>query len=208
MVSAPTQTDVRPKQPETLLGTIRSRLVPEAESAVRHHHPKWQWNAAFAVLGLALVLLVFFMMRSCSLPPPTAMTGPGGLGPVGANDGGAAALPGPLRTASCRSQGEGTNIERCVIDAGDPLLFGGITGGRALTFQVQRVQPGQLTQTIQQWRTAGGTVVADGEVFAAISASSAVLFADTASGLRVDTGSFTDRAGAQTFLVRSGLLQQ
>lgn len=204
---ASTEAATRPKQPETLLGTVRSRLLPEAEAVVRHHHPRWQWSAAFTVMGVALVLLVFFMVRSCSLPPPS-MSGPGGLGPAGVSEGAVAALPGPLRTATCRPQGTGTDAERCVIAAGDPLLFGGITDGRELTFQVRRVQPGQLTQTIQQWRSAGGTVVADGEVFAAINASSAVLFADTASGLRVDTGSFTDRAGAQTFLARSGLLQQ
>ncbi|WP_040834087.1 hypothetical protein [Nocardia brevicatena] len=159
------------------------------------------------MVGLVLVLLVFLMMRSCSISPPS-MSGLGGFEPPGATDGAVVELPGPLRSASCRPQGAGTGVERCVIAAGDPLLFGGIMGGRELTFQVQRVQPGQLTQTIQQWRSAGGTVVADGEVFAAINASSAVLFADTASGLRVDTGSFTDRAGAQTFLARSGLLQQ
>lgn len=202
----PGESDTRPKQSESLFGTVRSRLLPEAEAVVRKHHPRWQWNVAFAVIGLVLVLLVFLMVRSCSITPP--MGSVGGLGSAGANEGAVAALPNPLRTASCRPQGPGTAAERCVIAVGDPLLFGGITGGRELTFQVRLVQPGQLTQTIQQWRSAGGTVVADGEVFAAINASSAVLFADTASGLRVDTGSFTDRAGAQTFLARSGLLQQ
>ncbi|NKY59839.1 hypothetical protein [Nocardia flavorosea] len=93
-----------------------------------------------------------------------------------------------------------------MIAASDPLLSGGITGGGELLLRVQVVAPVELTQTVRKWRSTGGSVVSDGMVFASISASSSVLYADTDSGLRIDTGSFANKAAAQTFLSRSGLL--
>lgn len=149
------------------------------------------------------------MVKSCALTAPQ-LTGPAGLagpgGPVAAGDP-VSALPGPLQSASCRPHAETDGVRSCVLDVGSPLLMGDITDGRPLAFQVQTAPSGVLAQAVAQWRSAGSSVVADGDVFAAISASSAVWFADTRSGLRIDTGAFADSAGARTFLVRSGLLQ-
>ncbi|MEU1956361.1 hypothetical protein [Nocardia rhamnosiphila] len=190
-----------------VLGFIRSHLVDEAETVVEKHHPKWQWRAAGGIAVAVLLVLAFLMVKSCTLagPPLTGPSSFGGGGPVAATDA-VSALPGPLRTASCRPHDETDGVQSCVLDAGSPLLMGEISGGRQLAFQVQTAAPGALAQAVAQWRSAGGTVVADGEVFAAISASAAIWYADTQSGLRVDTGAFTDSAGARTFLIRSGLL--
>jgi hypothetical protein len=195
------------RHPHGVLGFIRSHLVDEAETVVRKHHPKWQWRAAGGIAVAVLLVLAFLMVKSCALagPPLTGPVGFGGGGPVAATDA-VSALPGPLRTASCRPHDETDGVQSCVLDAGSPLLMGEITGGRQLAFQVQTAAPGALAQAVAQWRSAGGTVVSDGEVFAAISASAAIWYADTQSGLRVDTGAFTDSAGARTFLIRSGLL--
>lgn len=196
------------QHPRGVLGFIRSHLVDEAETVVRKHHPKWQWRAAGGIAVAVLLVLTFLMVKSCTLtgPPLTGPSGFGGSGPVVATDA-VSALPGPLHTASCRPHDETDGVQSCVLDAGSPLLMGEITGGRPLAFQVQTATPGALTQAIAQWRSAGSSVVSDGEVFAAISASAAIWYADTRSGLRVDTGAFTDSAGARTFLMRSGLLQ-
>ncbi|MGW5388341.1 hypothetical protein [Nocardia sp. NPDC003963] len=189
-----------------VLGFVRKHLVDETETVVHKHHPKWQWRAAGGIAVAVLLVLAFLMVKSCTLNGPP-LTGPAGFGggPVAATDA-VAALPGPLQTASCRPHDETDGVQSCVLDAGSPLLMGEITGGRPLAFQVQTAAPGALTQAITQWRSAAGTVVTDGEVFAAISASAAIWYADTQSGLRVDTGAFSDSAGARTFLVRSGLL--
>ncbi|MGW1742639.1 hypothetical protein ACWCPQ_27970 [Nocardia sp. NPDC001965] len=189
-----------------VLGFIRSHLVDEAETVVQKHHPKWQWRAAGGIAVAVLLVLAFLMVKSCTLTGPP-LTGPSGFGggPVAATDA-VAALPGPLQTASCRPHDETDGVQSCVLDAGSPLLMGEITDGRSLAFQVQTAAPAALTQAIAQWRAAGGSVVSDGDVFAAISASGAVWYADTQSGLRVDTGAFADSSGARTFLVRSGLL--
>lgn len=190
-----------------VLGFVRSHLVDEAETVVRKHHPKWQWRAAGGIAVAVLLVLAFLMVKSCTLTGPP-LTGPPGFGPGGpavATDA-VSALPAPLRSASCRPRDETDGVQSCVLEAGSPLLMGEITGGRQLAFQVQTAAPGALTQAIAQWRSAAGTVVTDGEVFAAISSSAAIWYADTQSGLRLDTGAFTDSAGARTFLMRSGLL--
>ncbi|MEU4839482.1 zinc ribbon domain-containing protein [Nocardia testacea] len=190
-----------------VLGFVRSHLVDEAETVVHKHHPKWQWRAAGGIAVAVLLVLAFLMVKSCTLTGPP-LTGPAGFGPggpVAATDA-VSALPAPLRSASCRPHDETDGVQSCVLDAGSPLLMGEITGGRQLAFQVQTAAPAALAQAIAQWRSAAGTVVTDGEVFAAISSSAAIWYADTQSGLRVDTGAFTDSAGARTFLVRSGLL--
>ncbi|MFI1461038.1 hypothetical protein [Nocardia carnea] len=153
-----------------------------------------------------LLVLAFLMVKSCALSAPP-LTAPPGLGGVSAPGDPSAVLPGPLREATCRPHDETDGVQSCVLAAGSPLLAGGITGGRALSFQVYSAQPVVLAQAIAQWRTASSEVVVDGEIFAAISASSAVWFADTSTGLRLDTGAFTGSAAARTFLAQSGLLQ-
>lgn len=188
-----------------VLGFLRSRVAGEAEAVVAAHHPKWQWRAAGGVAVAVLLVMAFLMVKSCALTAPP-LSVPPGLGGVSAPGDPLAVLPGPLREATCRPHAEIDGVRSCVLAAGSPLLAGGVTGGRALSFQVHSAQPAVLAQAIAQWRTASSEVVADGEVFAAISASSAVWFADTNSGLRLDTGAFAGRAAARTFLVRSGLL--
>lgn len=183
------------------MGAVRARLVPVSEKPVPEKRPAWPGRVVAGVLVVALLLAAFSMIRSCS---PSALLG--GLTNPGLLGGPARTLPGPLATADCEPRDRATGAERCVLAASDPLLSGGITGDRELVLRVQVVAPGELTRTVRRWRAAGGSVVADGQVFAAVSAASAVLYADTDSGLRIDTGAFANKAAAQTFLSRSGLL--
>ncbi len=195
-----------PHRRHGVLRFLRSRIAGEAEAVVAAHHPRWQWRAAAGVAVAVLLVLAFLMVKSCALSAPP-LTAPPGLGGVSAPGDPSAVLPGPLREATCRPHDETDGVQSCVLAAGSPLLAGGITGGRALSFQVYSAQPVVLAQAIAQWRTASSEVVVDGEIFAAISASSAVWFADTSTGLRLDTGAFTGSAAARTFLAQSGLLQ-
>ncbi|MGI5220906.1 hypothetical protein [Nocardia sp. CA-290969] len=187
------------------LGFLRKHLVGEAEAVVRAHHPKWQWRAAGGIAVAVLLVLAFLMVKSCALTAPPLSAPPGFTGPAASADV-LGLLPESLRAADCLPHSETEGVQSCSLTADSALLAGGITGGRTLVFQVQSASPGPLAQAIAQWRTAGSAVLADGEVFAAVSASSAVWFADTTSGLRVDTGAFANEAGARTFLARSGLL--
>lgn len=188
-----------------VLGVLRKRLVGEAEDVVRRPHPKWQWRAAGGIAVAVLLVLAFLMVKSCALTVPPMSGPPGFTGPAASTDV-LGLLPEPLRAATCLPHTETEGVQSCSLAADSSLLAGGITGGRTLVFQVQSAPPAPLAQAIAQWRSAGSAVVSDGEVFAAVSASSAVWFADTGSGLRVDTGAFANAAGARTFLARSGLL--
>ncbi|WP_280406735.1 zinc ribbon domain-containing protein [Nocardia carnea] len=189
-----------------VLGSLRSRIAGEAHAVVDVHHPKWQWRAAGGIAVAVLLVLGFLMVKSCALTAPP-LSAPPGLGGLSAPGDPLAVLPGPLREATCRPPDRTGGVHSCVLAADSPLLAGGITGGRALSFQVHSAQPAVLAQAIAQWRTASSEVVADDEVFAAISASSAVWFADPDSGLRLDTGAFAGFTAARTFLARSGLLE-
>lgn len=186
----------------------KSRLRAQVESAVPRNYPRWQWRVVTAVLVGAVVLLVILVSRSCALSIPD-MGGPGGFGNVGQQAGDPVdALPATLRNgSSCRAAEGQQGAQVCMASAAGPLLFGDVTSGQDLTFKVQQVPAAHLRKTMDQWRSAGGTKVSDGEVFATITASSSVLYADTRSGIRLDTARFANQSGAQTFLARSGLLQ-
>ncbi|MEV6280152.1 hypothetical protein [Nocardia sp. NPDC051832] len=159
----------------------------------------WQWAA---VLGgtVLTVLTGVFVARSCSieLAPPDLLPGHSAAGPE--------KLPGPLRGAvSCAPLNVET-MQKCVIRAANPLLAGGITGGRDLTLYVQTGAADQLAAAIERWRGSGATVVTDGAVFAAIGRSATLHVAHTGNRLQLETGTFSDRKGAQVFLARSGFL--
>lgn len=176
------------------------RAVADAEHAVAgvekfatQQHPRWQWRAAIAVAVATVVGLGCTVVRSCSMPLASM--------PDGSVQ---QSLPGQLRAAvSCRRID--STAENCVVPAADPLLAGGITGGKDLTLSVALDPPERRADTVRNWRTAGGTVVADGVVFVAVSPTATLRYANTLVGLRVETGAFTGRAAAQTFMTRSGL---
>lgn len=159
--------------------------------------PELSWKVVVAAIG-AMLILAIVVIRSCSVdaPPPI-----GAVTPV-------EALPELVRTASsCSRADTGPAVDNCVIDATHPLLAGGIAGGRKLTFTVRVDTPDHTAAVVTGWRTAGGNVIADGSVFIAIGPSATVWYADTRTGLRIETATFANRAGAQTFLFRSGLVR-
>ncbi len=172
-----------------LAGTAKA--VRTAEKAVARHIP---WRIAGVVVVL-LAVLGFFGVRSCSMPTLSiAQMDP------------ARSLPAVLRTAAqCARPDMGTRSTRCVIDATDPLLLGGIASGRQLAFTIAVLPPNQLSETLVRWRSAGGVTVADGSVFTAIGPASTVWIANQRTGFRLETEAFAGRAAAQTFLARTGL---
>ncbi|MEV5840110.1 hypothetical protein [Nocardia sp. NPDC052112] len=176
------------------------RVAAGAEHAVvgagkvaAEHHPRWQWVSAIGAVVATVLGLSFAVVRSCSTPLAA-------MPDMGVDQ----ALPAQLRAATSCQQVDSTT-ENCVIKAADPLLAGGIAGGKDLTLTVALDPPARRADTVRNWRTAGGTVVADGAVFVAITPTATLRYANTLVGLRVETGAFSGRAAAQTFMARSGL---
>ncbi|MEV4240684.1 hypothetical protein ACIBJI_39495 [Nocardia sp. NPDC050408] len=168
------------------------------EKFAQRYPQHWQWRAAIGGIVATVLGFVFAIVHSCSGPLVPS------LPDLGASVGASAALPEAVRAAASCQQID-TSAEQCVIRSDNPLLAGGITGGRELSLSVTRDSPDRLPANISRWRAAGGTVIADGPVFVAIGPSATVWYANIAAGVRIETGSFTGRAGAQTFLSRSGL---
>ncbi|MEV4128509.1 hypothetical protein [Nocardia sp. NPDC049707] len=167
--------------------------VAGVEKLVAGQYPRWQWVASIAGIAIMVLVLGVTVVRSCS----TSLTSM-------PDRGGEQALPGQLRAAvSC--QRVDSTTENCVIPAADPLLSGGITGGKDLTLSVALDSPERRADAVRNWRTAGGTILADGVVFVAISPTATLRYANTLVGLRFETGAFTGRAAAQTFMARAGL---
>ncbi|RDI54526.1 hypothetical protein [Nocardia mexicana] len=162
------------------------------------------WKTASIILGVLLVLAIF-IFRSCDFSPPS-FDGFADAG-TGMSGGDPKSLPESLRTAStCRSGGAPQAADTCVIEANSPLLTGGITGGRALSLTVQSEPAVRIADTITRWRSAGTTSLADTPVFVGVGPSSTMLYADRRSGLRIETGAFTDRTAVRTFAQRAGLV--
>ncbi|MFQ6331529.1 hypothetical protein ACLMAL_36155 [Nocardia sp. CWNU-33] len=161
--------------------------------------PRWKWR----VLGVLIAVIVVFgvvVVRSCSPSMPSLFAVP--------QQTAVSALPEALRSgASCVQLNATEMVQKCVIAASHPLLAGGIAGGKELTFHTEVSLPASLSDTIRRWRAAGATVLTDGPVFAAIGPSATAWYADTRSGLRLETGTFTGKAAAQTFLTRAGLVR-
>jgi DNA-directed RNA polymerase subunit RPC12/RpoP len=176
---------------------VVEKVGGEAKSIVDKAYPRWQWQAVGVVL-LLMVVAAVLAVRSCSLPLPSNI---GGTAPV-------RAMPGSLRTAaSCQPLDDGGQREKCVISATDPMLFGGIAGGREMTFYAELLPQDRLADSVSRWRGAGGSALVDGPVYAAIGPSATVWYADTRTGLRLETSNFTSRTAAQTFLSRAGLVR-
>ena len=170
-------------------------FVAELMALVQQWLSRTSWRVALVGIVL-LVVLGALIIRSCANSVPA-------LGQLDAVD----ALPALLRSAAnCQQSGGPQPGDDCVVQSSNPLLMGSITGGAPLRFSVRIQQPGQIAQTIAEWRAAGPAVLADGNVFVAIGPSYAAWYADTRTGLRIETGGFTDRAAARSFLVRAGLI--
>jgi hypothetical protein len=191
-------------------GMMAHSLTPQRDSAEkpapaagnRLESMLEQWLAGVgwrtvAVILAVLVVLALLLMRGCSaLDMPV-------VGQVSAVE----ALPAALHTAaSCGPAPGGAGGDRCAIPATSTLLAGGLTGGQELSFSVQVQRPDQLSATIAAWRS-GGVVLSDGGVFIGIGPSATVRYADSRTGIRIETAAFAGRSAAQTFLARAGLMQ-
>ncbi|WP_067802441.1 hypothetical protein [Nocardia beijingensis] len=176
---------------------VAEKVGGEAKKFVDKAYPRWQWQAV-GVLALLMVVAVVWGLRSCSPSLPSFAQG---SAPV-------RAMPDLLRTAAtCQPLDSDGQREKCVVAATDPMLFGNIAGGRDLTFYAELLPRDRLAESISRWRGAGATALVDGPVYAAIGPSATVWYADTRTGLRLETGNFSGRTGAQTFLSRAGLVR-
>ncbi|APE36896.1 hypothetical protein BOX37_26515 [Nocardia mangyaensis] len=146
--------------------------------------------------GLVILLVCGVVVAGRFSPPVSPFTATSASG----------RLPDPLHAATCRPY-QAEAGEQCVLPAGDPLLRG-LSAGRDLTFHVRTLPPGTVEATVERWRAAARAIVADGDVFAAVGPSATVLYADTGTGLALETGAFDGEHSARSFLERSGLLGQ
>ncbi|MEV6325726.1 hypothetical protein AB0M45_31855 [Nocardia sp. NPDC051787] len=179
------------------VGAEAEKAVAETRKIVGKAYPLWQWRA----VGIAIVVMIVAAVlgiRSCSMSLPSLTGG----------DTPAQAMPGLLRSAaSCQPLDSTGRGEKCVITASNPMLFGGIAGGRDLTFYSELVEPDQLADSLSRWRNARAVVLVDGPVYVAISPSATVWYADTRAGLRLETGTFAGQTAARTFVSRAGLVR-
>ena len=199
------------RTPRTELSSIAAELPKLAERAAVEVAPALEsgaGGAAALAAGLlaqpqrwlagaasALVMALLALTASCHFfgPHPAASGDPTNL------------LPAALRLgASCTAYDTARHTDRCVVAAGSPLLMG-IDDGQGVTFYAEALPHDRLSAVVQQWRAGGGTVLADNAVFASISPARNVLYADTRTGLRIDTDTFPDSQSAQTFLTRCRL---
>ncbi|WP_228002893.1 hypothetical protein [Nocardia australiensis] len=179
---------------------VAEKVTGKTGDVARKELPRWLRMAAGAVIA-AIALVGVLAVRSCGpgLPEMPKLNGADQSNAV-------SALPALIRSgSSCERLDAGEVTDKCVMSAGHLLLSGGIAGGKDLTFYAELASSERLKETVSRWRAAGATVVADGPVFAAIGPSATVWYADTRTGLRLETGTFTGRAAAQTFLNRAGL---
>ncbi|MCU1645968.1 MAG: hypothetical protein JWN03_6243 [Nocardia sp.] len=177
---------------------VGKKAALEAEKVGVRQLRRWQWKAAG--VGVAVMAgFAFVFLHSCSalISIPTLP------GPVS----GVQELPPALRSAaSCDRPDPAGAVDKCVIAAGQPLLAGGVAGERELDCYLQVESPDQVKATIRRWRAAGAKVLSDGSVFVAIGPSDNVWYADTRSGLELETGTFAGAAAARTFVTRAGLV--
>ncbi|MFE9575224.1 hypothetical protein ACFYO1_02465 [Nocardia sp. NPDC006044] len=171
-----------------------TRIAATVEKVVGKGIPAWLWQVGGACVALVTVLGVAFA-HSCSLPslqvPELALT---------------QSLPPAMRSiATCQHLDPSSRTDRCVIPATDPILLGGIAGGRDLAFTVEPIAPDRVRADVAHWRESGAVVVTDGPVFVAVGPSATVWFVNRLIGLRLETDAFASRAAAQTFIARSGL---
>ncbi|WP_330232492.1 hypothetical protein OHA40_08375 [Nocardia sp. NBC_00508] len=179
------------------VGAEAEKAVAETKKIVGRSYPLWQWRAV-GIGILVMIVAAVLGARSCSMPLPS----------MPRTDTPAQAMPDQLRSAAvCQPLDDSGRGEKCVIAAGHPMLFGGIAGGRDLTFYAELMQPNQLADTISRWRSARGAALVDGPVYAAIGPSATVWYADTRVGLRVETATFAGQVAAKTFVSRAGLVR-
>jgi hypothetical protein len=162
---------------------------PEGES-----ENSWLSWLAVGLLVLIVVVTVIVVARHRMAGPAPATD------PV-------LALPEPLRSAATCTVQEPARSE-CVVVAADPLLREGLTGRRDLAFTATLVPRDQLAAIVAQWRRQGGKIIAAGTVFVDVSPSAGVRYANSATGLRIETVTFTSEMSARTFVMRAGLARQ
>ncbi|MEU0541441.1 hypothetical protein ABZ319_16390 [Nocardia sp. NPDC005978] len=177
-----------------VLTEVAALAAPLRQARVFAEHvvPR-QWIVA-VIIGVVLLGGVAVAVHAIGDLRPTIWHAPGHT-----------TLPPTLEDAAdCAEFDHHTSAERCVIAGNSPLLKD-LTGGQRLVFEVRPMAPDVLASTLQLWR-ATGSVVADGETFAAVGPTATVWYANTATGTRMDTGRFSSGEAARQFLSRAGLV--
>ncbi|MBL1079786.1 hypothetical protein JK358_35830 [Nocardia sp. 2] len=171
--------------------TVGSGLLALLTARAR---PRWRAVVVTILTAAALGWVALRSLAGCELMFTTP-----GVSPI------VAALPKQLRSAAtCTPVDAG--VQRCVLTPEDALLEGDLTGGKPLTFDARLVAPAPLADTLARWRV-NGAVRLDGEgTFVATGPTTSVWYAQSRSGLRIDTSPFVSADAGWTFLGRAGLL--
>lgn len=186
-----------PPQPATTQPTEKSAAPPAKSGGESDSSDPWkQWIPTIVII-VVVTAVAILVARQLSHPPDIA---------VGADP--ETVLPQALRAAALCGPGITTDSRVCVVHANEPLLRGGITDGRDLTFQIQILPRPQLATVVDEWRRHGDAILTEGTVIAAVGTSATALHANTATGLRLETLTFADPDSARTFLMRAGLTRQ
>ncbi|RJO79832.1 hypothetical protein D5S18_00725 [Nocardia panacis] len=192
-IAAPT---VGPRMVEPIpVARAGNSLEERLESFVGQRHSRRPLRIAL-LFTVMLGVLAVLGVRSCVAHLPSLSSLPA-----------VPTMPDMVRSAlNCRPFSSPDADEKCVIMANNPLLNGGIAGGADLTVYLQQGAPDRLQGVIAKWQAQGAQPISGGRTFVAIGPSANVMFADTRSGLRLETGTFASRGAAQAFISRSGLL--
>jgi hypothetical protein len=210
-----------------VLGNVERNAVPIAAAAagevvdkvVTSEGKELRTSLVWLAVAAGLVLLVVFGHRFGGKLFSEAGSA---LAPVAADAG---QLPGMLhdaaQCASAASSGQSsggqyddnsstttdfTTQKQCVIHPSDPVLSG-LSAGRPVTLTVRRIPHGDAgAAAAAAVRSSGQTIEDDSFAIIATDSSAAVHYFSPASGLRIDTTTFSSIDAARTFLTRTGLL--
>ncbi|KAA8880580.1 hypothetical protein F3087_40380 [Nocardia colli] len=154
------------------------------------------------LVGVAVLVVVVGVVVS-RLLPALSLHLPAAPGSTASGD---VQPPGQLgAAASCERVDTDGDVQRCVIPADHPLLWGGITADKSLVFTMSVTTDGQIADTIRRWRAAN-IALCDGRMFVGIDASDSVRYANPHTRVQLSTEPFASRSGAQAFVWRSGLV--
>lgn len=173
---------------------------PQQEESPKPAPPEGESESSW-LSWLAIGFLVLVVVGTVSVVGRQLVAGP-----APATDA-VAALPEQLRSAASCTPKDPTRSE-CVVVAADPLLREGLTGGRDLAFTATIAPREQVAAIVAEWRRQGGKIITAGTVFVDVGPSAGVRYANSATGLRIETVTFTSEMSARTFVMRTGLARQ
>lgn len=197
---APVRHDHKHK-PEVKAAAVKPAAARKEEREVAEHHepvakahsrfPSWLGPFAFFVI-MVIVAIVAVRWHGPS-HPRQQFTDP------------VAVLPPALRdNAECHQPAPDHSVE-CTVHATNMLLRPNLSGGRDLTVHAQLLPADQAAAAVTTWRNQGAEIVLNSKVVTAIGTSLQVLYANTTTGLILETTTLRTLPDARAFVSRAGL---